>query len=192
RAGWSLRPPRDAGAGTMLAVTGSAEEPHRSPGSSLDWPAYLHRRGIWREVALDTLRPAGRREGAAGLVDSVRRRGEAALRLPLLRGMVLGEDESIDPAVRDDFQRSGLAHVLAVSGQNVMLLFALVAPLLAAFGLRTRARLVVLLGLVALYVPLAGAGPSLQRAGVMAVAGLVATAAGRPRSRWYALLLAAT
>src|SRR5205814_8445836 len=52
-------------------------------------------------------------------------------------------------------------------------------------------RLGVLLVLVALYVPLAGAGPSLQRAGVMAVAGLAATAAGRPRSRWYALLLAA-
>jgi competence protein ComEC len=191
RAGWSVRPPSDAGAGSIVEVSGLVGEPRRSPGSSLDWPAYLHRRGIWRELSLETLRPVGRRGGVAGIVDSIRRRGEAALGTPLLRGMVLGEDESIDDRVRDDFRRSGLAHVLAVSGQNVMLLFALAAPLLGAARAGPRVRIVVLLALVALYVPLAGAGPSLQRAGVMAVAGLAATAAGRPASRWYALLLAA-
>ena len=43
----------------------------------------------------------------------------------------------------------------------------------------------------ALYVPLAGAGPSLQRAGVMGAAGIAAMTLSRPASRWYALLLAA-
>jgi competence protein ComEC len=45
--------------------------------------------------------------------------------------------------------------------------------------------------MIAAYVPLAGAGPSIQRAGVMGAAGLVAVLASRPASRWYALLLAA-
>ena len=58
-------------------------------------------------------------------------------------------------------------------------------------GLPLRARLAVALALVALYVPLAGGGPSIQRAGVMGGAGLVAALAGRPASRWYALGLAA-
>ncbi len=44
---------------------------------------------------------------------------------------------------------------------------------------------------MALYVPLTGAGPSIQRAGVMGAAGLVAALAGRPAHRWYALGLAA-
>ena len=105
--------------------------------------------------------------------------------------MVLGEDERIDPLLRDDFRRSGLAHLLAVSGQNVMLLCALAAPLLGGAGLGRRARVVALLALVAVYVPLAGSGPSLQRAGVMGAAGLVALGLGRPSSRWYALLVAA-
>ena len=48
-----------------------------------------------------------------------------------------------------------------------------------------------LLALIALYVPVTGAGPSIQRAGVMGAAGMVAGLAGTPRSRWYALLLAA-
>ena len=128
----------------------------------------------------------------------MRRRAEIALgaHLPkakaaLARGMVLGEDEAIDPIERDDFRRAGLSHVLAVSGQNVMLLCALALPLLGLLGVTPRMRVVVLLGLIALYVPLAGAGPSLQRAGVMGAAGLVALAAGRAASRWYALELAA-
>ncbi|HEU0024085.1 MAG TPA: ComEC/Rec2 family competence protein, partial [Thermoleophilaceae bacterium] len=109
----------------------------------------------------------------------------------LLRGMVLGQDEAIDDVARADFRASGLAHLLAVSGQNVMLLAALALPLLLFSGVGPRAGLVVVCALIAVYVPLAGAGPSLQRAGVMGLAGLVAMAASRPASRWYALLLAA-
>ena len=108
----------------------------------------------------------------------------------LLAGMVLGRDESIDAATRDDFRASGLAHLLAVSGQNVMLLCALALPMVAALRLGPRGRALVLAALIAVYVPLAGAGPSLQRAGAMGAAGLAALAAGRPASRWYALGLA--
>ena len=42
---------------------------------------------------------------------------------------------------------------------------------------------VALLALIAVYVPLAGAGPSLQRAGVMGAAGIAAMTASRPASR---------
>jgi competence protein ComEC len=105
--------------------------------------------------------------------------------------MVLGQDEQLSDDVRDDFKRSGLAHILAVSGQNVMLLATLVLGAGALFGVGLRARLLLALVLVALYVPLTGAGPSIQRAGVMGAAGLVAALAGRPTHRWYALGLAA-
>ena len=40
----------------------------------------------------------------------------------LARGFVLGEDDRIDRRTRDDFQRSNLTHLLAVSGENVILL----------------------------------------------------------------------
>ncbi len=62
------------------------------------------------------------RGGVAGALDRVRRRAEAGLvrGLPdeeasLLRGMVLGQDERLAEDVRTEFQRSGLAHLLAVS-----------------------------------------------------------------------------
>ncbi len=128
----------------------------------------------------------------------IRARGESALGrgMPsregaLARGFVLGEDERVDPATTEDFRRSGLAHLLAVSGQNVTLLALLALPLLAALGMPLRTRLLWILGLIAVYVPLAGAGPSIQRAGVMGALGLLATIAGRRASRFYALAITA-
>jgi competence protein ComEC len=171
----------------------------RTSGRGADFDAYLRRRGVAGELLLDHARATGgRRGGAAGAVDSMRRRAEQAIEagLPgpdadLLRGMVLGEDEAIAEPVRDSFRASGLAHLLAVSGQNVMLLAALALPALALAGVGIRARCAALLALICVYVPLAGAGPSLQRAGVMGAAGAVALASSRPASRSYALLLAA-
>lgn len=123
--------------------------------------------------------------------DAALGRGMPAREAQLARGFVLGEDERIDAGTVEDFRRSGLSHLLAVSGQNVTLLALLAMPLLAALGLPLRARLVWVLGLIAVYVPLAGAGPSIQRAGVMGALGIVATLSGRRASRFYALGFAA-
>jgi competence protein ComEC len=160
---------------------------------------FQRRRGAHATLLARAIRATGtHRGGVAGALDRARSRAEdgiaAGLRAgeaALARGMVLGEDERLAEPVREDFRRSGLAHLLAASGQNVMLLAALALPLLAALGLGLRARLTGALLLVAAYVPLAGAGPSIQRAGVMGGAGLLAALAGRPASRAYALLLAA-
>jgi competence protein ComEC len=62
--------------------------------------------------------------------------------------------------------------------------------LLGALGIALRERLIWVLGLIVVYVPLAGAGPSIQRAAVMGAAGVLATLAGRRASRLYALALA--
>jgi competence protein ComEC len=129
---------------------------------------------------------------------AIRERAEAAMgrgmperEAGLARGFVLGEDERIDARTKEDFRRSGLSHLLAVSGQNVALLALLALPLLAALGIPLRARLVWVLGLIAVYVFLAGADPSIQRAGVMGGLAVLATLAGRRSSRFYALALAA-
>jgi competence protein ComEC len=118
-------------------------------------------------------------------------RGMPAREAALARGFVLGEDERIDAATTEDFRRAGLSHLLAVSGQNVALLALLAMPLLAALGMPLRVRLVWVLGLIALYVPLAGAGPSIQRAGIMGGLSVLATLSGRRASRFYALGFAA-
>jgi competence protein ComEC len=113
--------------------------------------------------------------------------GMPAREAALARGFVLGEDDGLDQATKEDFVRAGLSHLTAVSGENVTLLALLAMPILAAFGIPLRERLVWAIGLIAVYVPLAGSAPSIQRAGVMGAVGLVATLAGRRASRLYAL-----
>jgi competence protein ComEC len=195
---WARLPAR-VGVGEELAVAGRLRVLRETPGPGFDFAGHLRRRGIAAELFADRARRTGRRRGGfRGVLDSMRGRaaGAVAAGLPtpeaaLARGMVLGQDEEIDEATRKDWRDSGLAHLLAVSGQNVMLLVALAMPLLALSGAGPLARGAALLALVALYVPLAGAGPSLQRAGVMGAAGIAAMTLSRPASRSYALLLAA-
>nr|MBA3865712.1 ComEC/Rec2 family competence protein [Solirubrobacterales bacterium] len=142
--------------------------------------------GIAAIVALGLARSAEIRARAeAGLG-----RGMPAREAALARGFVLGEDDGIDAATKEDFIRSGLSHLLAVSGENVTLLALLGSVVLGALGVPLRERLIWILGLIAVYVPLAGSGPSIQRAAVMGAVGLLATLGGRRASRLYALLLA--
>lgn len=189
----SPEPVAELPVGREVRATGTLREP--APWQS----AYLERHGIGEVLKAERIELTGRRRGGvSALADRVRDRAEEALErgmdereAALARGFVLGQDDRIDAATVDDFKRSGLAHLLAVSGQNVILLALLAMPLLAAMNLSLRTRLLCVLVLIALYVPVTGAGPSIQRAGVMGAAGIVAALAGRPRSRWYALLLAA-
>jgi competence protein ComEC len=176
--------------GDILAVRGTLRPPDLAGRA-------VHAHATLRATALA---PIGRRRGGAlGVVDGVRRRAEAVLagRLPpaeaaLLRGMVLGDDSALPQDVADAFTAVGLSHLTAASGQNVALLAALVLALSVVAGAGVRARWLTTLALIAFYVPLAGGGASIQRAGIMGAATIAAALAGRPASRWYALLLAAT
>jgi competence protein ComEC len=143
--------------------------------------------GIGLVVALGVARAGEIRErAAAGLGEGMPPR-EAAL----ARGFVLGDDDELDQGTKEDFIRAGLSHLTAVSGENVTLLALLAMPILAMFGVPLRERLLWTIGLIAVYVPLAGSGPSIQRAGVMGAIGLLATLKGRRTSRLYVLGLAA-
>ncbi len=185
-------PVPDLPVGSAVRATGVLGDPD-------PWMAgMLRRHGIAQVLEAERLSLVdGARGGLAGRMDLIRNRAERALKRgmaepesALARGFVLGEDDRIDQRTRIEFKRSGLAHLLAVSGQNVVLLCVLAWPLMALLGLTLRARLVALLILIAVYVAVTGAGPSIQRAGVTGAAGVVAGLAGTPRSRWYALLLA--
>jgi competence protein ComEC len=150
----------------------------------LPWPLVL---GIVVIVAL----ALGHRDEIRGRAEAAHGRGMPAREAALARGFVLGEDERIDTTTVEDFRRAGLSHLLAVSGQNIALLALLAMPMLAALGMPLRARLVWILAMIALYVPLAGGGPSILRAGVMGALSVLAMLAGRRTPRLYALGVAA-
>lgn len=96
----------------------------------------------------------------------------------LFAGLVIGDDRDQPRAMVEQFRRSGLSHLCSVSGQNVVYV-------LAAFGpftrrLRPGPRLVSTLAVLAWFVVLTRAEPSVLRAAVMA--GVVAVNFFRGRS----------
>jgi competence protein ComEC len=95
----------------------------------------------------------------------------------LVRALVLGDAGAVPERWRRGLRRTGLAHVLAVSGLHVGLVAA--AALLVAAPLGVRPRLVLALAAVALYLLVAGPRPALLRASWMALLAAAALLLGR-------------
>lgn len=108
----------------------------------------------------------------------------------LFGGFVLGDQRGESPETKDAFRRSGLSHLLVVSGSNVAFVLALAQPLLRRF--RLGPRFLVGLGVLAFFGVLTRGEPSVLRAGFMAGLALLATTLGRPVSTQRLLCLAVT
>lgn len=170
----------------------------RTP-EAASYARYLLRNGVRRRMQAKTIVASGHaRAGPVGAIDAIRNRADRALALglnpepaALLRGMVLGGDAGLPEETAEDFRVAGLSHILAVSGQNVLLIVILVQAILMALDTPRWSRIAIPAVVVLIYVLLCGAQASVVRAGAMGLAGLAAIAASRRSSRIYALLLAA-
>lgn len=105
----------------------------------------------------------------------------------LLPGLAVGDVSVLDPSLSSDFDRTGLSHLVAVSGANVAIVVGCVA--LLAGAARAPRSLTVCLCAAALagFVVLCRADPSVLRAGAMGAIALMALASGRPRAAMPAL-----
>lgn len=106
----------------------------------------------------------------------------------LFAGLVYGDDSDQDQETIEHFRRSGLAHLTAVSGQNVAYVLALIAPILTRLKrpLRWGATLMVL----GWFVVLTRFEPSVVRAGLMAAVAATVFALGKQASSRTVLGLA--
>jgi competence protein ComEC len=183
--------------GAILSVIVQIEAP-RPEEDGFDEAAYLRRQGVHVVLTASAFRVVGHRGGLGGVADRIRAAMAGSLapgvtgeRRAVIAGVVLGEDEGLDPELRDRFRASGLYHLLAVSGQNVAYV---VAGMLALAWLLGISRWIAELGALAAvggYLMAVGWQPSVVRAGVAGGLASLAWLAGRARDRWYFLLLGA-
>ena len=99
---------------------------------------------------------------------------------PVLHGLLLGDRSEIDASIRDNFARSGVIHVLAVSGLHVgfiMLIFWAIAGILR---IPQRFVLIFVLAGIWLYALLTGMKPPVLRASIMATFFLIGRFRDRP------------
>jgi len=180
----------------VLAVVRAPRGPDRAGG--FDERTWLRRQGIHAVLHVDAWTLVGRRGGLGGVADRLRRwlasasaPGVTGERRAVLEGILLGDDAQLTPQLKTSFQRSGLYHLLAVSGQNVVLLAAGLLGLAWLLGLpRAAGHLGALAGIVG-YVLAVGPQPSVIRAAVAGSAVSIAWLAGQQRDPWHVLLVAA-
>jgi competence protein ComEC len=183
--------------GAWLDLRGRLRLP-RPAAHGFDERTWLRRRGIHVVVEAREWRMAGRRGGLGGYADRVRgwlvgsiAPGLGGERRAVLEGIVLGEDEGLSDELRTSFRASGLYHLLAVSGQNVVFIAVGVLGLAWLLGVpRWLGELGALAG-IASYVLAVGAQASVVRAGIAGALGSLAWLSARQRDRWHFLLVGA-
>lgn len=159
------------GVGDRVRVNGDISLPEVGE-DGFDYGKYLATKRISAVVEATGAWPVDEERGWIG---RVHRRTDIALGYGLhpeeaavVRGMVLGDRSLIPEELDEAFQKSGITHVLAISGQHVAVLTAVIYFVLRAFAVPLVARVPMTLALIWAYIVVAGAPPSALRAGVVA------------------------
>ena len=122
-----------------------------------------------------------------GLIDIGLSEPESSLARPI----VFGGQRGLEQSVRDDFQKVGLTHIMAVSGFNISILAAIVMIVLLALGLSRGQAFYLAVAILAAYIILVGLPASAMRAGLMGFLVLWALKLGRLNKMTNSLVLTA-
>lgn len=198
--------------GDHLCVEGTLRPlPVRRNPADFDYGAYLRRQDIHATVSVYDDTAVGFLASDAGpleeVVNGVRQHVQRALARfvrgedarAMLAALILGDRSGIERETRDAFARTGLTHLLSVSGLHVffvgLILYGLLKPLLGRLGLRWRpmqmTRAVLTVGVLVLYLLLTGGMIPVQRAVVMTTVWILATVLQRPSDSLNTLGVAA-
>ncbi len=192
----------DVSYGDVLKLQGSIKEPESfetDQGRIFNYPQYLRAKGI---IAV-SYRPSlvEKQEGGFSLfgilyagknafewaIDSVFTEPEGGF----LKGILLGNRDSLPKDVREDFIAVGLIHIVVLSGYNITLLAEWIMKLLESLRARKKVAYVVAAFSIIAFVVMTGADETAVRAGIMGLLLILARFLRRPQDLPRALALAA-
>lgn len=104
-------------------------------------------------------------------------------------GLLTGTRRGIPPALADAFMKSGLTHIVAISGYNITIVITVISGFL--FWLPLRWRFLPAVVAIIAFTVFVGAGASVVRAAVMGILGLLALTLGRQSTVRLTILWAA-
>ncbi len=190
--------------GEELKLTCNLTKPKNREDSDFDYVAYLARDDIFYLCQKPQIEnpPAGGRKNLGnifyGAVISLKNKFSAKISLlipapeaGLLEGLIIGGDDKLSKSIQDNFSRTGMTHIVAVSGYNITI----VAEYLMLLGLflglwRRQAFWFALLG-IWIFILMTGFPASAIRAGVMGTLLLYAMKNGRLANAQNAIIFAA-
>jgi len=161
--------------GDRLRISGRVELPE--PFEGFDYPAYLARRGIFATMLArgnDSVDLIGKKGGILRIGDRIRQSIIARLRealgpedAALAQGLLLGDRSALPDDIEEAFRKTGLMHVLAVSGLHLGIVLGGVWFVLRHLGVRPAIAYPIVGTVVLLVLWIVGPRVSLIRAGLL-------------------------
>ncbi len=168
----------DTGTGYYIHFKGELRQP-QPPGNpnQFDYAAFLSRQGIHTQIFVSEITNSHKNSDAPFWIrQQVRIRASITAlfsdsNAPLARAIILGDRSRLDHQLRTDFSRSGLAHLMAVSGMHVGFILLPIWFLLPWFRRSHGMRITALISgglLLICYAGITGFSVSVSRAALMA------------------------
>jgi len=186
--------------GDRVLVSGTVKAPEAFEtdlGRVFDYQNYLRSRGVNYTIAYAQIEVLERNAGDPlrtalyAFKSAFMRNIESAIRQPeagLGEGLLLGVKQALGEDLETAFRKSGITHIVVLSGYNVMLVVSFITYVLA-FLLPLRLRIGVGLAGIAAFALLVGLSATVLRASLMAALLLIAQATGRTYAVLRALML---
>lgn len=186
--------------GDEVLLTGEAVLPkafETETGRVFKYDKYLHMRGITHQLFYPELEYIGERKGNVlkqflfDIKHTLLTHVSETLKEPhsaLVGGVVFGVKESLGEKILEDFRRTGLIHIVVLSGYNVTIIAEALMRSLVFLSLQLR----VVIGSIAIifFAIMTGAGATIVRASIMAILVIIARVTGRVSDMNRLLVLA--
>ena len=187
--------------GDEVRVKGKLEVPtsfETDLGRTFDYGGYLQARGVTHTVKYAEVEVVGSGEANA-IIDKLLKVKSLFVtgienNLPepqagLAQGLLLGVKRALGDELEQTFRRTGIIHIVVLSGYNIMLVVAFVLYVLS-FVFPWRGRIIIGLAAIVAFALMVGLSATVVRASIMASLALIARSFGRTYDVIRALLLA--
>lgn len=191
--------------GDKILITGKLQKPqkfgYRIPEkTNFDWPAYLAKDGIYYQMFYPQIKFISVKNGSFikkelfAFKNSFVQNLEKVIPHPassLITGIVIGEKQSLPKNLKDDLIKTGLIHIVVLSGYNITIIASAIMNIFKIFLLpRFLAAIFGTISII-LFTLMTGAEAATVRAAIMALLVILAFQTGRIYAAVNALIFAA-
>ncbi len=185
--------------GDLVDITGELQTPPAF--GDFDYKGYLAHQGIYATMDFPKIEVLESGHGFPPLAWIYNLRADLAEKLAevlpepqasLAQGILLGMRGNIPVDLNENFVRSGAAHLLAISGQNLAIMVGILLAIgIWLFGRRRYLYVWLALAVIWVYTVISGMNPPVVRGAIMASVFLLAEVLGRQKSGFIALIVTA-
>ena len=182
--------------GDRVVVTGELKEPGEFDGFS--YSDYLSRYGIYSVMYYPRITVKNKGEGNFFGATMVYMQNKFMEKISDIfpepqasfeAGLLIGARKGIPDDIMQNFNTTGLTHIIAISGYNITIIILFIGWMLKKLPRKTG--FIISVACIILFVLFVGAGPSVVRAGIMGILGLIALNYGRQNNIHITVLLSA-